>query len=82
MQKESLPIQDVLMLALEAGAEYGGDKRCYDKKASSAFLTIAKLGDDPKHPYINLIMNQADENTNAAKALRKKFDQWKDKQKS
>lgn len=81
-QKKSLSIQDVLMLALEAGAEYGGDKRCGDRKALSAFLTIAKPDDDPKHPYINLIVNQSDDTTNAVKALRKRFDNWKNKQKS
>lgn len=80
-QKQGLNIQEVLMLALEAGAEYGGDKRCGDRKASSAFLTVAKPADDPQHPYINLIANQTDETTNAVKALRKRFDNWKDKQK-
>lgn len=76
-QKASLSIQDVLMLALEAGAEYGGDKRCGDRKASSAFLTVAKPGDDPQHPGINLIFNQQDETTNAVKGLRAKFEEWK-----
>jgi uncharacterized Ntn-hydrolase superfamily protein len=41
-QKDSLSIEDVLILALEAGAKFGGDKRCGDTKALSAFLTIAK----------------------------------------
>lgn len=81
-QKKSLSIQNVLMLALEAGAEYGGDKRCGDRKALSAFLTVAKPDDDLKHPYINLIVNQSDDTTNAVKALRKRFDNWKNKQKS
>jgi uncharacterized Ntn-hydrolase superfamily protein len=76
-QKASLPIQDVLMLALEAGAEYGGDKRCGDRKALSAFITVAKPNDDARNPYINIIVNQSDDTTNAVKALRKKFDGWK-----
>lgn len=76
-QKASMSIQDVLMLALEAGAKYGGDKRCGDRKASSAFLTVAKPGDDPQHPGINLIFNQQDETTNAVKGLRAKFEEWK-----
>ena len=78
-QKASLPIQDVLMLALEAGAEYGGDKRCGDRKALSAFITVAKPNDDAGHPYINIIVNQSDDTTNAVKALRKRFDSWKSK---
>jgi len=80
-QKASLPIQEVLMLALEAGAEYGGDKRCGDRKAASAFLTVAKPGDDVQHPSINLIVNQKDETTNAVKALRIEFDRWRNRRK-
>lgn len=76
-QKASLSIQEVLMLALEAGAEYGGDKRCGERKAASAFLTVAQPNDDPQHPSINLIVNQTDETTNAVKALRNKFNSWK-----
>lgn len=79
-QKAAMKIQDVLMLALEAGAEYGGDKRCGNRKASSAFLTVAKPGDDPEHPSINLIFNQQDETTNAVKGLRRKFEDWKKKE--
>ena len=75
-QKASLPIQEVLMLALEAGAKGGGDKRCGDRKASSAFITIAKPGDDSKKPYLNLVVNGSDEKANAVEALRKKFNAW------
>nr|WP_067062213.1 DUF1028 domain-containing protein [Mucilaginibacter sp. L294] len=80
-QKQGLNIRDVLMLALEAGAEYGGDKRCGDQKALSAFLTVAKPGDDPEKPYLNLIVNQTGEGINPIKALRTKFDAWKAGQK-
>lgn len=76
-QKLFLPIQEVLMLALEAGAEYGGDKRCGDRKALSAFITVAKPDDDVKHPYINIIVNQFDDKTNAVKALRGRYNKWK-----
>lgn len=79
-QKTSLPIQEVLLLALEAGAKTGGDKRCGDRKASSAFITVAKPGDDPQKPYLNLVVNGTDEKANAVKALRTKFDSWKIKQ--
>lgn len=78
-QQAGLSIQEVLMLAMEAGSTYGGDKRCGDRKALSAFLTVAKPGDDPKHPYINLIVNQSGENVNAVETLRKRFDAWKSK---
>jgi uncharacterized Ntn-hydrolase superfamily protein len=74
-QKALLPIQDVLMLALEAGAQYGGDNRCGSRKASSAFITVAKSNDDARYPYINIIVNGSD--YNAVKVLRKRFDSTK-----
>lgn len=79
-QASSLPIQEVLMLGMEAGAEYGGDKRCGDRKALSAFITVAKPDDDLKHPSFNLIVNQGSDTGNAVKTLRKRFEQWKKKQ--
>jgi uncharacterized Ntn-hydrolase superfamily protein len=72
-QKASLPIEEVLMLALEAGAKLGGDKRCGDTKALSAFLTVAKPNDDPEKPYLNLIVYGTDNKVNAVEALRQKF---------
>ena len=43
------------MRALEVGAEEGGDKRCGDQKASTAFITVARPADHPKRPYLNLV---------------------------
>jgi uncharacterized Ntn-hydrolase superfamily protein len=79
-QKDSLPIQDILMIALEAGAKTGGDKRCGERKASSAFLTVSKPEDVEKH-WINLVIYGNDNHTHAVKALRQKFDDWKVQQK-
>ena len=75
-RKDSLPIQDILMLALEAGAKAGGDKRCGERKASSAFLTVSKPGDVEKH-WLNLVIYGNDDHTHAVEALRQKFDAWK-----
>jgi len=79
-QKDSLPIQDILMMALEAGAKTGGDKRCGERKASSAFLTVSKPGDVEKH-WLNLVIYGNDDHTHAVEALRRKFDDWKVQQK-
>jgi uncharacterized Ntn-hydrolase superfamily protein len=79
-RKDSLPIQDILMLALEAGAKAGGDKRCGERKASSAFLTVSKPDDVEKH-WLNLVIYGNDERTHAVDALRQKFDEWKAKEK-
>ena len=79
-QKDSLPIQDILMIALEAGAKTGGDKRCGERKASSAFLTVSKPEDVEKH-WLNLVIYGNDNHTHAVEALRRKFDDWKVQQK-
>lgn len=71
--KEGRPLEEILMLALEAGAEKGGDKRCGEYKASSAFITVAKPNDDPKHPFLNLVVTGSTENRNAVTELRKRF---------
>ncbi len=54
-KKKGLRIEEILMLALEAGASEGGVKRCGETKASSAFLTVSKPGDDAESPFLNLI---------------------------
>jgi len=78
-QQDSLPIQDILMIAMEAGAKCGGDKRCGERKASSAFLTVSKPDDIKKH-WLNLVIYGDDGNTHAVEALRQKFDDWKIKE--
>lgn len=78
-QQDSLPIQDILMIALEAGAKTGGDKRCGERKASSAFLTVSKPDDIEKH-WLNLVIYGNDDHTHAVEALRQKFDEWKKEQ--
>jgi len=80
-QKDSLPIQDTLMLALEAGARSGGDKRCGERKASSAFVIVAKPDDVEKY-WLSLIIYGNDDHTHAVEALRQKFDAWKAKEKA
>jgi uncharacterized Ntn-hydrolase superfamily protein len=75
-QKDSLPIEDILMLALEAGARSGGDKRCGERKASSAFVIVAEPGDVEKY-WLSLIILGNDDHTHAVEALRKKFENWK-----
>lgn len=53
-RKDSLPVAEILMRALEAGAEAGGDKRCGAQNATSAFLTVAKADDHPEKPSLDL----------------------------
>jgi uncharacterized Ntn-hydrolase superfamily protein len=75
-QTELLNIAEILMNALEAGSVSGGDKRCGEQKASSAFIMVARPGD--KKPFINLnIFGQGSGGQNAVDMLRKKFDKWR-----
>jgi uncharacterized Ntn-hydrolase superfamily protein len=77
-QKENKSIQEILMLALEAGAKLGGDKRCGERKASSSFITVFKPTDNIESPSTNLVIYGTDDNTtHAVELLRKKFEGWK-----
>ncbi|GAB3274639.1 hypothetical protein GCM10027347_47650 [Larkinella harenae] len=77
-QRESLRIEEILMRALEAGAETGGDKRCGEQRASSAFLMVAQPGDHPNRLSLNLqIFGQPKGGPNAVSLLRKKYERWK-----
>jgi uncharacterized Ntn-hydrolase superfamily protein len=77
-QKESLNIAEILISALEAGSTSGGDKRCGEQKASSAFIIVARPND--KKPYMNLnIFGQGKGGQNAVLLLRTKYEKWKRK---
>jgi uncharacterized Ntn-hydrolase superfamily protein len=66
---------------LEAGAKSGGDKRCGERKASSAFVIVAKPDDIEKY-WLSLIIYENDDHSHAVEALRQKFDAWKAKEKN
>ena len=48
------PLEEVVMEGLKAGAEAGGDSRCGEQRATSAFVSVAKPGDVPNWPYLTL----------------------------
>ena len=55
-------LSDRLMAALEAGAAKGGDKRCAKElSALSAFIAVARPGDDARHPYLRIVAPYAGE---------------------
>ncbi|MFB6456847.1 DUF1028 domain-containing protein [Chitinophaga sp. Hz27] len=73
-RKRGLGIADQLMIALEAGSEAGGDRRCGAQKASSAFITVCKPADDMNSPSMNIIVNNMPQGgPNAVVELRKKY---------
>lgn len=78
-RKDRLPLASILMSALEAGSRAGGDNRCGEQLATSAFLTIARPGD--KTPYLDLVIfGQYKGGPNAVNVLRIKYDKWVKKQ--
>lgn len=74
-QRKSLPLNEILMRALEAGSNAGGDKRCGKQRATSAFITIMKPTDRPDRPFLDLRIIGIDEGSaNAVNLLREKHD--------
>jgi uncharacterized Ntn-hydrolase superfamily protein len=77
-QQDKLNIHQILMMALEAGSKLGGDKRCGEQTASTAFITVNKP--NQKKPYLNLIIfGQKKGGQNAVVLLRKRYERWKKK---
>lgn len=75
---DALHISEILLTALEAGARAGGDKRCGEQRATSAFLMVA--GPNDKKPYLDLqIFGQGKGKQNAVYLLRIKYLRWKRK---
>ena len=69
------------MNALLAGSDAGGDVRCGQQKASSAFITVMKPGDDTKKPYLNLFISGIGKGSNnAVNALESVYRKWELKQ--
>jgi uncharacterized Ntn-hydrolase superfamily protein len=80
-QQAGLPLGEILMRALEAGSSAGGDKRCGQQRATSAFLIVAKPTDKARKPYLDLqFFGQKPGGMNAVALLRGKYEKWKSKQ--
>jgi uncharacterized Ntn-hydrolase superfamily protein len=77
-QKDSLSVHEILMQALEAGSEAGGDKRCGEQKAQSAFIKVAKPEDNAENPYLDLVIGGRPKGgDNAVAVLRKEYEKWR-----
>lgn len=70
-------VEETLMIAMEAGAAAGGDKRCGERTASSAFMTVTNATDNKDHPSVNLVVSGLGNRQNAITELRKRYDNWK-----
>lgn len=72
-----MSLADRLMAALEAGtAEGGGDRRCGEQRASSAFVVVESPTPEGKTPYllVNVTGREAG-GANPIKLLRRKYDE-------
>ncbi len=72
------PLAERLLRALEAGSAVGGDRRCGRQTAHSAFLGVARPGDEPRRPYIRLIIpDQEESGANPVHLLRREYERWR-----
>jgi uncharacterized Ntn-hydrolase superfamily protein len=71
------PLYDVLMAGLAAGSAAGGDVRCGNQRATSAFLVVARPGERPFLPYLTLAVFRAERGTvNAVDVLATRLERW------
>ena len=76
-RKNGLSIREILIRALKAGSEAGGDVRCAKQKASSAFITVMKAADDVRKPYLNLFISGIGRGgNNAVDVLAGMYSKW------
>lgn len=76
-QKDSLSIHEILIKAIEAGSEAGGDKRCGEQRAQSAFMKVAKPGNNSKNLFLDLVIKDLPKGgQNPVVLLRKEYEKW------
>jgi uncharacterized Ntn-hydrolase superfamily protein len=77
-KNSKMSLADRLIAALEAGAANGGDRRCGQQRARSAFIIVARPTDDVQAPYLRInILGQEEGGANPIRLLRRKFDEWR-----
>lgn len=70
-----MPLAEQLLIALEAGAEKGGDRRCGPQAATFAYLVVAKPGDPIEAPAVRIVAPlQYPGGDSAVRALRRQYD--------
>ena len=80
-RKNGFSVHETLIKALKAGSNAGGDIRCGQQKASSAFITVMKPGDEVKKPFLNLfISGMGKGGNNAVDVLETMYKKWEAKQ--
>jgi uncharacterized Ntn-hydrolase superfamily protein len=78
-ESEAFWLGERLLRALEAGSVAGGDRRCGEQGALSAYLVVAQPGDPVDAPSLNLIVpEQPSGGPNPVPLLRKQFETWRE----
>jgi uncharacterized Ntn-hydrolase superfamily protein len=78
MRKRKLPMEEILLTALEAGAFAGGDKRCGKQRATSAFITVIRADLPWWEPYLNLNVHHVRKGgPSAVQLVRDEYRRWK-----
>ena len=71
-------LADRLVTALEAGANAGGDSRCGDQHATSAFVTVYEGDVNARRPYLHLVLFGGEEQGEpAVEHLVEEFNLWR-----
>jgi uncharacterized Ntn-hydrolase superfamily protein len=76
-RKNNLSMEEVLMIALEVGSKFGGDRRCGTQTATTAFIQIVKPTDTYCSYLLLRIEGVKKGGTNAIKAIRKELNKIK-----
>lgn len=71
----SLPLAERLLLALEAGAAVGGDNRCGEQGALSAYLVVSRPEDTKDSYHVKIVVpGQKPGGSSPVRVLRQRFD--------
>lgn len=76
---KKMSLADRLVAALEAGAEGGGgDRRCGEQRARSAFVVVESPTPNGKTPYLLInVTGQEAGGANPLELLRRRYDEWR-----
>lgn len=78
LTRPELTMADRLLAALTAGAVSGGDARCGEQRARTAFVKVVRADDHPQVPYLNLVVLGAEEGgPSAVERLGREYERWK-----
>ena len=77
-ESDGLPLSELLVLALKAGHDAGGDSRCGEQGALSAFVTVFKPENPPQRAYFHFVVYGSEMGGDPAVIrLAEEYERWK-----